>query len=532
MVERSDHTLIERLERAKRRERALAAVLRLVAMDRIDLEAVLIGIAEQAAGLFDAPWAAVFVAENGEIGMYFHRTFDEPGVARQGRGGREMSSTSALTAVLRDRNVLRFDDQSAIGDEYAQSRDAARESGVKSAVFVPIPAGGLALGIWVSKRVVDPFTDDDVALLQAFAAQAASAVESTRRAAELGAANAELAESLELRTATSEILRLISDHPGDLREVFRGIVERAATLCDAAAGSAQQFVGDELEFVAHSTESGQRLVGTRAPTTLVADLRGPTYIDDIHEMRQTGTPARSVLSVPLMNGDELFGQLTVVRLEVRPFEPRHGRILQSFADQAAVAIANANLFNDLGAALERQTAMTDVLDAVSIARLDLQPVFDAVAEHAVRLCRGASVALFTADDDGLRLRSVDGAIQTWDDPGLPESEKKAARWPVAPTTPIGEAASTGRPVHVADWREVPAERWPDSRMQLSGMQTHLAAPMLRNNEVVGVIAFNRVEAGGFTDGEIALLRTFANQAAIAVDNARLLRDRGTQRRPA
>ena len=216
--------------------------------------------------------------------------------------------------------------------------------------------------------------------------------------------------------------------------------------------------------------------------------------------------------VALIQDEEWIGNLFVARSTVRPFDPRLGPVLQAFADQAAIAIANARLFNDLDAALERQTAMTEVLDAVSTSRLDLQPVYDAVVHHANRLCNGTGAVIFVRDGEMLRPTASGGPSTGIVDRDLPIDD----------STPASEAALTGRAVHIADWAEVPADQYRDSPARLSGRRSVLTVPMLRNGVSVGVVGFSREEPGGFTEAEISLLQAFANQAAIAVDNARLL----------
>ncbi len=505
------------LTAARRRETALAEVLRAVTSGE-DLQTVLLDIAEAASGLFDAKTAGVFVLEGGEIGMYAEFTTPE-GEAVRGRWPRPNDQTSSLAEVLRERSVVRFDDQSALGDEYATSRDAANVVGIKSSVYVPVPTGGAAVGICVFRGVIDPFTDDDVALLQSFAAQAANAVESARRADELR-------EALELQTATSEVLRLISDNPGDLAAVLRGIVVQAAALCDADSGSAQRIVGDEFEFIALSSELGQHFIGTRLPGGL-ATVDGPTFVTDVHAAvpGPVISPARSLLSVPLRSGGAPYGQLTVTRYTVNPFEERHGKILQAFAEQASIAISNARVFNDLDESLARQQAMTEVLDVVSTARTDLQPVFDKVAELASHLCGGAGVMMQIRDGDTAVL--VGGATAH----GEPEWVEAAAgdagllrgrRLPIDGQSGSGVVFLTGVAVHIHDWDD--DTLYPNSAAARAGLKSALSLPMTRDGAVIGVLSLGRLAPGGFTDSEVTLLQAFADQAAIAVDNAWLLRE--------
>ena len=497
----------ERLEQAERRERALAEVLRAVTSGD-DLETVLLDIATAAAGLFDAPTAAVFVVEGDEIGMYADGMYGDGATARGGlsrtRWGREMSDTSALAEVLRDRHVVRFDDQTTLGDRYAYSRDAAIAQGIRSAVYVPMPSGGLPLGVCVFKRIIDPFTDDDVAVLQAFAAQAANAVASARRADELAARNAELDEALQLQTATSEVLRLISDNPGDLAAVLRGIVIQAAALCDADSGSAQRIVGDEFEFVALSSELGQHFIGTRLPGRL-ATANGPTFVTDVHESvpGPVISPARSLLSVPLRSGGAPYGQLTVTRFTVNPFEERHGKILQAFAEQASIAISNARVFNDLDESLAQQVATSEVLALISAHPGDLRTVLDGIVERAAALCDATGAAIIQyADGTGTYLAS------------LMDSGLVGRSFP-APTPYSDEPQR-----FVTDFREI---RRPDQSM-IPDIRSTLTVDLRAEDKLFGLLTLTRMELRPFVQREGDIAQTFAEQAALAIANAKLFND--------
>ena len=530
MVDRGESELVQRLDRAERRERALAAVLRAVATDGNDLQTVLLDIATAAAGLFDAQMAGVFLTEGDEVGMYFHQAAEVSGATQRGRFGRDNSDSSALTEVLRDRQVVRFDDQSVLGDEYAQSREAAIAIGARSAVYVPMPSGGLPLGIVVFKRIVEPFTDDDVALLQSFAAQAANAVESARRADELAARNAELAEALQLQTAASEVLRLISDHPGDLHAVMQGLVERAVRLVGGDTGAVARFDGDTLTYLVDTAHSD--FVGRRAPLSphfRDAVLAGSTItarIDDVQQLvgvrgisQDMVRDIRSSMIAPLHADGRPFGMLLIGRVDVRPFEVRDGEMLQTFAEQAAIAISNARLFNDLDAALERQTAMNEVLDVVSTARLDLQPVYDMIARHASTIL-GHGVLIAIRDGDEL----VEGTPVGDSTDSAARLSQPGTRWQIDERSPVGYACLTGEIVHVRDWSAMPADLFPDARGRVDDSKASLVVPMLRNGVAVGIVGSMGPHVADLSDSQVALLQTFANQAAIAVDNARLLRE--------
>ena len=408
-------------------------------------------------------------------------------------------------------------------------------------VAVPMLRDGQALGaITFSRSIRGGYNDAEISLLQTFCNQAAIAIDNARLLTEIEQRNGELGESLELQTATSDILRLISANPGDLTTVLRGIAERAATLCDAEIGSVLLRHGDILRIEAESASMngmqslvGREFIADRTINRRARDSREPIFLDDFQDVRdsvgiqvaQDLPDLHSFATIALLLDGEWIGSLNLSRTAVRPFDPKVAPIMQAFADQAAIAVANAKLFNNLDAALERQTAMTDVLDAVSTARTDLQPVYDAVARHVLLLCHGATVALFVRQGENLVGAADDG-------PHLPHFDDLAAArefligraWPVGEDTPMSEACRTGLPVHIRDWDDVPPDAFRDTAMRNVGRRSALSLPLLRNHEAVGVINISKVEPGGFSDDEMSLLQAFANQAAIAVDNAQLLRE--------
>ena len=216
----------------------------------------------------------------------------------------------------------------------------------------------------------------------------------------------------------------------------------------------------------------------------------------------------------------MYGVINLNRTEVRPFEPRHGRIAQVFAEQAAIAISNARLFNDLDESLARQRAMTEILDAVSTARFDLQPVFDRIAEHASRLCdsRAGLVALRHGD-------KVQWASGTSSGPASAANRWDTWEWSGLDDTSLsGATILSGKAITVDDWDNRPADQFPTSPVPRTTGVELACLPMLRDGVAVGSIVVNRPMRGGYTGAEVSLLQTFANQAAIAVENARLLRE--------
>ena len=327
---------------AQRREAALAGVLRVVANSGGDLAQLMHGIADNAQLLCAADVVGLFRFEGDHIAwigsMRGEHVASDPAAAED----------SILTRVLRERTVLRFDDQSTLGDEaYAYSRKVAADVGFKSAAYVPVPGEGEVVGISALRMTVKPFTDDEVELLQTFAVQVGNALDAAKQRREIEQRNSELAAALTLQAATSEVLRLISTNPGDLSVVLDGILAKAADLCGAAAGTVMVRRGDVVRAEA-ALGPFANLRGLSTPPARVTlqarDRRAAVLIDDA---QQDDDPVmsplawhfglRSFVSVALFHDEEWIGNINLSRFEVRPFDPADVAILQSFADQAAIA---------------------------------------------------------------------------------------------------------------------------------------------------------------------------------------------------
>jgi GAF domain-containing protein len=512
--------LASRLARAERREAALAGVLRAVAEAGHDLEAVLCEIAFHSAALAGGATASVFVVEGERIAMY---NFSAAEGGRRSKGFRDHSDVSALTEVLRDRNVLRFDDQSALGDEYAQSRDAAVLIKIKSSVYVPLPSSAAPLGIFVARREVEPFTDDDVEILQSFAVQAGNAVTAAQQ-------QREVSEALALQTATSEVLRLISEHPGELHVVLDAVLQRIAELCDASIGAF--LVGDANGmFKLVATQSLHLPAGYRAngsarsvSVALAIERRTPVRLDDYLAVEHSDAEyteaarragLRSSMAIPLFHNGLLVGVVTVGRTEVRPFSDGDVRIAEAFAEQAVIAISNAKLFNDLDAALERQTASAEIMRVISSSPGDLERTLPEIARTAKRLSNALDIAVTFGNREG---------FQTWDE----HRGFRVEAW--AQLTPgthkiVDDVLATGRPAQLVG----SVESWfadnpgPATIAQGDGITDGaiLFVPLLGGTGNIGFIIARRDVPVGFSADEIRLLEGFADQAVIALDNAGL-----------
>ena len=492
------------------RQEAMTELLDAVSTARTDLSPVFDTLARQADRLCGGTGALVAMRQGDGLAVmasagYQNQAAAYPSPALIPIDDTTMFGASALhLEVLHIRN---WDDEPADRLPNAPSRRA----GAKSALSIPMVRDDVALGVVAFSRLVPGgYTDAEVSLLKTFVDQATVAVDNARLLVEIERRNSELAESLELQTATGEILELISASPGDLRKVFEGIVSQAARLCDADSAGINRHEGDELVLLATSYEHHQARVGRRLTIPPGQDWTTPHFIDDLSAVLDVPSEIRSTLSVPLIVEDMPYGTLGLTRSEVRPFEPRHGRIAQVFAEQAAIAISNAKLFNDLDESLARQRAMTDVLDAVSTARFDLQPVFDRIVEHASRLCGNTGSLVALRHDDKVQYEaSTFSSLLTVD---------------LDDTTLSGATILSGQAITVDDWDKRRADQFPISPVPRTTGAEAACIPMLRDGVAVGSIGVTRPMRGGYTTAEISLLQTFANQAAIAVDNARLLRE--------
>jgi GAF domain-containing protein len=344
----------------------------------------------------------------------------------------------------------------------------------------------------------------------------------------------ELAEAREQQAATAEILRVISSAPTDLQRVFAALAWSAARLCDAFDATIYQVDGGNLRLVAHHgpiPESGtfplaRGLVIGRAildrRTIHVADLQAETkeYPEGSDRARHLGH--RTNLAVPVIRADKAIGVISIRRPEVRPFTDRQINLVEVFADQAVIAIENTRLFEaeqaskrELTEALEQQTATSEVLRVIGSSPTNVQPVFDTIAKSAVKLCNGLFCGVYRFD--GELLHHV--AHHNYTPEGLEEVRRK---FPARPTRDFG----TGRAIleraviHIPDVEADPEYR--NQRLSRAvGMRNGLFVPMLRDGYPVGVIVVARAEPGPFSDDEIELLKIFADQAAIAIENTRL-----------
>jgi signal transduction histidine kinase len=394
--------------------------------------------------------------------------------------------------------------------------------------------------IAIYRQEVRPFADKQIALLQNFAAQAVIAIENTRLLNELRQRTADLSESLEQQTATSEVLKVISSAAGDLKPVFDAILENATRICEASFGSMLLCEGDAYrratlhnappEFQKFSDNTPIMRRGIAPSVDRVVDTGQVSHILDVasenpDEPIAKFAGARTLLVVPMLKDSASIGMLGIYRQEVRPFTEKQIALVQNFANQAVIAIENTRLLNELRQSLEQQTATSEVLGVISRSPGELESVFAAMLENATRLCGANFGVLFRSEGDAFRCVALHNAP-----PLYAEMRQREPVFRPAPTTAIGRAAATRQAVQIADaqlvpgYFDVPQGFTRTGVVSLAGARTVLAVPMLKDNELVGAIVIYRQEVRPFTDKQIALVTNFADQAVIAIENARLLNE--------
>ena len=391
--------------------------------------------------------------------------------------------------------------------------------GVRTLLAVPLLREGTAVGtITIWRDVVEPFTDRQIELVKTFADQAVIAIGNVRLFQELQSRNAELREALEHQTATAEVLGIISRSPTDVQPVLDAIVESAARVCGIDDVLLRLREGNYLVARAHfgPITITRAEISIDAPPFRWMREHGPLHIPDVREQNDFSGASimgswRTWLAVPLLQQGELIGHLSARRNEVRPFTPAQIKLLETFADQAVIAIENVRLFNELKESLEQQTATSEILGVIASSPTDLQPVLDVVAENAASLCEANDAVISRLDGNTLQVAARYGPIPP------------AGYAPFTRGNPAGRAMIDRTTIHVHDITAEFEMEFPESRFlqKRSGARTILATPLLREGTPIGVITIRRTEVRPFSEKQIALLKTFADQAVIAIENVRL-----------
>jgi two-component system NtrC family sensor kinase len=510
--------LTRELKEAHEQQTATSEVLKVISSSTSDLQPVFDVMAENVVRLCEAERAYIFRFD-GEllraVATYNVGAENREFVSRNpiAPGRHSVSARAAL-----ERRTVQVPDVQEDPEFAYAIRDV---DPIRTVLAVPMLKGDDLVGtITIYRLEVKPFTDKQVALVEAFADQAVIAIENARLLNELR-------ESLEQQTATSEVLKVISSSPGKLEPVFQTMLENATRICGAGFGTMFHFDGKLFDFAAN--------YGTPPALVELQKRRGPflpepggvlervlltkkvAHSADYAAEQPQSPPvalggARSTVAVPMLKDNELVGGIVIYRKEVRPFSAKEVDLVKNFAAQAVIAIENTRLLNELQESLQQQTATSDVLKVISRSTFDLQAVLDTLVASAAREAEMASIN-----------REKDAAFQQVASYGYSSEFQAYMRdhpIPAGRGSVVGRTVMQGKMIHILDVLADPEYKMTEAA-KIDGIRTMLGVPLLREGTPIGVIALQRKTVRPFTDKQIELVETFADQAVIAIENVRL-----------
>ena len=542
--------LLNEQRESLQQQTATAEVLKVISRSTFDLQAVLDTLVESACRLCEANFGSLRHHEGAD-----YRLAATYGMTPEWRYHFARYSTKPDRGSVFGRTIIEgrpVHIPDVLADPEYTRPQAQKLMGIRAALGVPLLREGQAFGVINLFRFAPrPFTEKQIELVTTFADQAVIAIENVRLFEAEQQRTQELSEPLEQQTATSEVLKVISSSPGELEPVFVAMLANAVRICGANFGNIYRWSGDALHLLAtHNTppafaemrRNSPFRPGPDTPTGRMVATKTMTHVADLAaEPRATEQDDRDVrfgvdvggirtlLSVPMLKEDELVGAFTIYRQEVRPFTHKQIELVQNFAAQAVIAIENTRLLNelrqrtdDLSEALEQQTATSEVLSVISSSAGELQPVFDTMLAKAVELCEASFGAMWLVDSEGYRTATLHGDLPA----AYVEQWRSGTLHRPKAVVPMMRAVRSRTPVHVPNMMEEKAYVEGDplivSAVDTAGIRTIVTVPMLKDGEAVGVITIYRREVQPFTDKQIELVKNFAAQAVIAIENTRLL----------
>src|SRR5215469_7770868 len=512
--------LFQELKESLEQQTATSNILQVIASSPTDIRPVLDAVAESAVRLCAAEDASIRLVEGNLLRLGAHYGTIPMTGAEQAR---PMNRQSVMGRAAVDRQLIHLEDLQLVNDtEFSGNRAAGRV--IHTMLATPLLREGVAIAVIGLRRTeVRPFTDKQIALLKTFADQAAIAIENVRLFKELQERNAELREALEHQTATSEVLGIIGRSPTDVQPVLDAIVESAAKVCGIDDVVLRFRDGDVMVARAHfgPIPMPRNEVSVDAPEFRWVREDGTLHIPDLREQRNDFPGLGSIigfltfLAAPLRQQGELIGSLSARRIEARPFTPTQIKLLETFANQAVIALENVRLFQELKESLEQQTATSEILGVIASSPTDIQPVMDTIAENAAKVCGANDAVIRLVQSNVLRTTAHYGPV-----PNVAEER------PIDRQSPGGRAVLDRAVIHIPDIGSVVQTEFPavyDTYLQIGGGTT-LNVPLMREALAIGVIHIRRMEVRPFSDKQIRLLQTFADQAVIAIENVRLFKE--------
>ena len=426
----------------------------------------------------------------------------------------------------------------------------AELGGFRTVLTVPMLKDDNLIGcINIYRQEVRPFTDKQIELVTNFAAQAVIAIENVRLLNELRQRTDDLTETLDHQTATSEVLRIISSSPGELRPVFQAMLENATRICGAEFGMLWLIEGDGFRPVAlHGVPPAlaemrqrekvfyvdletplARLAQTKQLKHIADATREPAYIKGLQPFKEfvDDFGARTFVMVPMLKDTALLGAMAIYRKEVRPFTDKQIELVKNFGAQAVIAIENTRLLNELGQrtahlseSLEQQTATSEVLRVISNSLSDIQPVFESIVQSGVKLFSGATVSIALVDNGMVRAAAVADC-----DPARAHAWRGVFPFPLAREYMHSRAILDRDVVDIPDVERAPADLAVGAKNFLrSGQRAVTVVPLMQGDRAIGALSVIRLAPGPLSDKQLATLKTYADQAIIAIENTRLLNE--------